>query len=72
MENDKYGPGMFRVLGTLQNSNEFSKAWNCPVGSKMNPAPSDHEKCTFFETTYRIIFLKIVNSNITLLLLFKF
>lgn len=28
----------FRVLGTVTNIEDFSKAYNCPVGSKMNPA----------------------------------
>lgn len=28
---------VFRVIGSLQNSEAFSKAYNCPVGSFMNP-----------------------------------
>ncbi|CAD6995196.1 unnamed protein product [Ceratitis capitata] len=31
----------FRVLGAVTNIEEFSEAYNCPVGSKMNPA----DKC---------------------------
>lgn len=30
----------FRVLGAITNIEDFSKAYNCPVGSKMNPAKS--------------------------------
>eukprot|EP00914_Ancora_sagittata_P002837 GHVO01005991.1.p1 GENE.GHVO01005991.1~~GHVO01005991.1.p1 ORF type:complete len:215 (-),score=8.46 GHVO01005991.1:610-1203(-) len=33
----KHSPGRFRVIGSLSNSPEFSKAYNCPVGSPMNP-----------------------------------
>lgn len=32
-----HSPGQFRVLGPLSNMEEFSKDFNCPVGSKMNP-----------------------------------
>lgn len=38
---DSHCPGHVRVHGVLKNSDEFSKAWKCPVGSNMNPA----EKC---------------------------
>ncbi|XP_073820208.1 neprilysin-1-like [Musca autumnalis] len=37
-------PGKFRVLGPLSNLKEFSKAFNCPVGSLMNPA----DKCEIY------------------------
>ncbi|BFZ23830.1 hypothetical protein BsWGS_26869 [Bradybaena similaris] len=35
-------PGKFRIIGPLQNSPEFAKAYNCPQGSYMNPA----KKCS--------------------------
>ncbi|PSN50288.1 hypothetical protein C0J52_02835 [Blattella germanica] len=37
-----HAPSPLRVIGTLQNSEEFSRAWNCPKGSPMNP---NAEKC---------------------------
>lgn len=36
-----HSPGMFRVLGPLSNTPEFSQAYQCPVGARMNP----QEKC---------------------------
>ncbi|BES99668.1 Peptidase family M13 [Nesidiocoris tenuis] len=42
--NDVHVPDFARVLVTLRNSAEFSKAWNCPRGSFMNPK----EKCEFW------------------------
>ncbi|KFB42374.1 AGAP001791-PA-like protein [Anopheles sinensis] len=32
-----HSPGQFRVLGPMSNMEEFSKDFNCPVGSPMNP-----------------------------------
>lgn len=39
---DEHSPGKFRVLGPLSNNQEFARAWNCPVGSNMNPK----DKCS--------------------------
>ncbi|XP_075426627.1 neprilysin isoform X2 [Ascaphus truei] len=34
---DEHSPGEFRVIGSLQNSNDFSKAYSCPSKTYMNP-----------------------------------
>ncbi|XP_073816909.1 neprilysin-4-like [Musca autumnalis] len=41
---DTHVPGLFRVIGPLQNFPEFAKEFNCPVGSYMNPA----SKCSIY------------------------
>ncbi|EEB11803.1 endothelin-converting enzyme, putative [Pediculus humanus corporis] len=41
IEKDPHSPSKFRVIGPLSNLREFSKEFNCPPGSKMNPI----EKC---------------------------
>ena len=41
---DVHSPSRYRVIGTLSNIEEFSKAWQCPVGSPMNPT----EKCVLW------------------------
>ncbi|XP_066593311.1 neprilysin-like isoform X2 [Prorops nasuta] len=42
---DEHSAGRIRVLGGLSNSEEFAKAFSCPVGSKMNP----EEKCNIWQ-----------------------
>lgn len=37
-----HSPGNFRVMGPMRNFDEFSKDFNCPLGTKMNPK----HKCT--------------------------
>jgi len=37
LETDVHPPGKFRTLGVLQNFEEFSKAYQCPLDSPMNP-----------------------------------
>ncbi|XP_018913127.2 endothelin-converting enzyme homolog isoform X2 [Bemisia tabaci] len=37
IEKDTHSPASLRVTGTLSNLPEFAKAYNCKLGSKMNP-----------------------------------
>ncbi|XP_004704190.1 neprilysin [Echinops telfairi] len=37
IKTDVHSPGSFRIIGTLQNSPEFSEAFQCPKKSYMNP-----------------------------------
>ncbi|CAG9788406.1 unnamed protein product [Diatraea saccharalis] len=41
---DEHSPHQFRPKGSLQNNEEFARAWHCPPGSKMNPIT----KCIIF------------------------
>ncbi|XP_066593170.1 neprilysin-like [Prorops nasuta] len=45
LDSDEHSPGRIRVLGELSNSEEFSKAFSCPVGSYMNP----EKKCNIWK-----------------------
>ncbi len=38
----EHSPDTFRVLGSLSNFDEFSKAFNCKIGSNMN---NNSSKC---------------------------
>ncbi|XP_063989573.1 neprilysin-4-like [Diachasmimorpha longicaudata] len=40
--NDVHSPGKYRVLGSISNTEEFEKIFNCPKGSPMNP----EDKCS--------------------------
>ncbi|XP_054713585.1 endothelin-converting enzyme 1-like [Uloborus diversus] len=44
-ETDIHTPPNFRIIGMMQNSEEFSKAFFCSPGRPMNP----HLKCSFFD-----------------------
>lgn len=37
IKTDPHSPPRFRVLGPLMNLPAFAQAFNCPVGSTMNP-----------------------------------
>uniref|UniRef100_A0A0C9R2B7 Mmel1_2 protein n=1 Tax=Fopius arisanus TaxID=64838 RepID=A0A0C9R2B7_9HYME len=39
---DSHSPGKYRVLGSISNTHEFGKIFNCPAGSPMNP----DDKCS--------------------------
>ncbi|KAK3803419.1 hypothetical protein RRG08_067408 [Elysia crispata] len=42
LQYDVHSPGRLRTIGVVQNSPDFAKAYNCPVGSPMNP----EKKCS--------------------------
>ena len=39
-----HSPGKFRVIGTLSNSRDFAKVFNCSSGTPMNPV----HKCSIW------------------------
>uniref|UniRef100_A0A6V7LG42 Peptidase M13 C-terminal domain-containing protein n=1 Tax=Bracon brevicornis TaxID=1563983 RepID=A0A6V7LG42_9HYME len=34
---DEHSPGNIRIVGSTANFDEFSKAFNCPAGTPLNP-----------------------------------
>ncbi|XP_025083817.1 endothelin-converting enzyme 2-like isoform X2 [Pomacea canaliculata] len=40
---DNHSPNYFRVMGSIQNNEDFGRVFNCPVGKPMNPK----HKCQF-------------------------
>lgn len=40
-----HSPRLARAVGVIQNSNPFANAFNCPIGSPMNP----QKKCVLWE-----------------------
>eukprot|EP00833_Pecoramyces_ruminatium_P011726 jgi/Orpsp1_1/1185758/evm.model.c7180000095105.2 len=44
VENGKYPPYKYRINGVVSNLKHFSKVFNCPVNSLMNPK----NKCSFW------------------------
>ncbi|KAJ9583600.1 hypothetical protein L9F63_022044, partial [Diploptera punctata] len=37
IKTDVHSPGRFRVIGTLSNSEDFARVYNCELGTPMNP-----------------------------------
>ncbi|XP_050308088.1 neprilysin-4 isoform X2 [Anthonomus grandis grandis] len=44
MKTSVHSPGIFRIIGVLSNSKDFSREFNCPKNSPMNP----DKKCTIW------------------------
>ena len=44
-EYDVHSTARLRVIGSMSNSEDFAKAFKCPVGSPMNP----EDKCNIWE-----------------------
>jgi len=42
---DEHSTGRLRVIGSVSNLDDFAKAYNCPVGSAMNPK----KKCNIWK-----------------------
>lgn len=42
LDEDSHSPNIFRVLGSLSNSDEFARDFKCAPGSKMNPPHKCH------------------------------
>ncbi|KAF9354252.1 hypothetical protein BGX34_011124 [Mortierella sp. NVP85] len=43
--NDDHSPPKYRIMGVLQNSQDFANAFKCQPGSKMNPFKTERSKC---------------------------
>ncbi|KZC05312.1 Neprilysin-2, partial [Dufourea novaeangliae] len=45
LKRDSHSPGSLRVIGSVSNSEDFAKSYNCPEGSPMNPK----KKCSIWK-----------------------
>ncbi|KAK3828379.1 MAG: hypothetical protein J3Q66DRAFT_383130 [Benniella sp.] len=43
--NAEHAPSKYRIMGVLQNSQDFANAFKCKPGSKMNPLKTEKSKC---------------------------
>ncbi|KAK0169102.1 hypothetical protein PV327_002848 [Microctonus hyperodae] len=58
---DKYAdhsPGRWRVIGSISNTKDFAEAFNCPVGSSMNP----EKKCNIWQSPLDKVALQNFNG----------
>jgi len=58
-KSDVHSTGRLRVIGTVSNSQDFAKAYNCSIGSAMNP----ERKCHIWKWNWLLQILQIKLAN---------